>query len=82
MELVALLHALGDGAARLNATTFKTRVIVGERSRIRLDCQYQNVVRIDWYLGHSLITSVTHSHKSVRADHSVVSFVLRDVSVW
>ena len=45
----------GNDVARLNTASFKTRVIVKEQSRARLDCQYQNVQRTEWYLDHALI---------------------------
>jgi len=51
---------LDSGVAGLNTASFKTRVIVKERSRTRLDCQYENAQRTEWYLDRSL---VTQSHK-------------------
>ena len=46
--------------ARLNAASFKTRVIVRERSRARLDCLYENVEGTEWYLAGALVAP---SHK-------------------
>ena len=60
---VDVRRLLGRGVARLNATSFVSRVIVRQGSTTRLDCQYQNVARTEWYMAHSLITASTYAHK-------------------